>query len=104
MPVDMTSAETLNETESAGFAQWFQALLRRLFGGAETAAPTSVEPGAKADHGQTDDNFVVAPGGYHIRVPQMSDLTQSGDEVLPDVREGLNLLPPLPMVVLELLK
>jgi putative nucleotidyltransferase with HDIG domain len=104
MPVDTTSTQTLNETESAGFAQWFQALLRRLFGGAESGTASIAAPGGTADQHQTDDSFIVAPGGYRIRVPQMGDLTHSVDEVLPDVREGLNLLPPLPMVVLELLK
>jgi len=104
MAVDMTSTDSMNETESAGFAQWFQALLRRLFGGGETGSAPQAETGATGDKGQADDNFVIAPGGYRIRVPQVSDLTHSVDEVLPDVREGLNLLPPLPMVVLELLK
>jgi putative nucleotidyltransferase with HDIG domain len=104
MAVDMTSTDSVNETESAGFAQWFQALLRRLFGGGETGSAPQAAAGATVDKGQTDDSFVVAPGGYRIRVPQMSDLTHSVDEVLPDVREGLHLLPPLPMVVLELLK
>jgi putative nucleotidyltransferase with HDIG domain len=49
-------------------------------------------------------SFVVAPGGYKIRVPRKDDVHTSIGEMMPSIKEGLNLVPPLPHVVAELLK
>jgi len=100
------STDTLTEAQSAGFAQWLSALLKRLFG-TSAAAPATSEPVSTPRaiaQAKEDGEFVVAPGGYKIRIPHADDMSASVGEVLPEVRQGLNLLPPLPMVVLELLK
>jgi putative nucleotidyltransferase with HDIG domain len=49
-------------------------------------------------------NFVVAPGGYRIRVPHPEDVHQSVHEMLPSVRQGLSVVPPLPQAVVRMLK
>ena len=56
-----------------------------------------------------DSDVVIAPCGFVIQKPKMSNGSRSVDtnqvdDILPEVREGLNLLPPLPTVVIELLK
>jgi putative nucleotidyltransferase with HDIG domain len=48
--------------------------------------------------------YVVAPGGYRIRVPQADTLHAKVGQMLPAVRKGLDLVPPLPHVVAELLR
>ena len=48
--------------------------------------------------------FVVAPGGYRVRLPQPDALSGKVGHMLPTVRQGLELVPPLPHVVAELLR
>jgi putative nucleotidyltransferase with HDIG domain len=104
MAGQLISTDTLTDTQPAGFAQWLSALLKRLFGGS-AAAPASAPIRSSSDTTDREEGeFVIAPGGYQIRIPHASDMTASVGEVLPEVRQGLNLLPPLPMVVIELLK
>jgi putative nucleotidyltransferase with HDIG domain len=55
------------------------------------------------DHG-TVEHFVVTPCGYRIRVPQTQDVSHSVGELLPEVRQSLAQIPPLPRVVVELLR
>ncbi len=106
MAGQLTGTENFVESQPAGFSQWLAALLKRLFGGGGSVSAPSAAPegSARSTAGEVEGDFVVAPGGYHIRVPHTGDLDHSVDEVLPEVRQGLNLLPPLPMVVLELLR
>ena len=49
------------------------------------------------------ETYVVAPGGYRIRVPRPQDADQLG-ELLPSVKQGLSVVPPLPDVVFQLLR
>jgi putative nucleotidyltransferase with HDIG domain len=105
MAGQLISTDTLIESQPAGFGQWLAALLKRLFGGGAAGpvdAPVSSSRTNSDD--KEDGEFVIAPGGYQIRIPHADDMTTSVGDVLPEVRQGLNLLPPLPMVVLELLK
>lgn len=106
MAGQLTGTENLGEVHSAGFSQWLSALLKRLFGGGapEPGSPSVVSASRSSEETEDEGDFVVAPGGYRIRVPHAGDLSESVGEVLPEVRQGLNLLPPLPMVVLELLR
>ena len=48
--------------------------------------------------------FVVAPGGYRIRVPRPDAATGKVGQMLPTVKKGMELVPPLPHVVAELLR
>jgi putative nucleotidyltransferase with HDIG domain len=57
---------------------------------------------APADHAEAQ--FVTAPGGYRIRVPNGSETDQNIRDMLPSVRDSLAQLPPLPYVVTELLR
>ena len=66
---------------------------------ASTGAPAGRQQGQ-----QGEGTFVVAPGGYRIRVPQADDLHESVGQMLPSLVEGLSLVPPLPAVVVQLLK
>lgn len=104
-----TSTPTNQSTVPPGGAfQWIRALLRRLFGApAETANPASSAAGTSSAGSSAD--VIIAPGGFRIQKPHLSETSanvdlDTFDDLLPDVREGLSLLPPLPTVVLELLR
>ena len=48
--------------------------------------------------------YVIAPGGYRVRVPAADANAGKVGQMLPAVRQGLDLVPPLPHVVAELLR
>ena len=106
-PTGIEAIVTLIEPPTTGSAlaedspSLFQSLMRRLFVPGTDADP--VDSTEEPAH-ETDGAFVIAPGGYRIRVPQPDDVHRSIGEMLPSVREGLNLLPPLPRTVTQLLK
>ncbi len=105
--VDTTNLAAVRTTD-AGFFSWIGALFVRLLGLAGESPRAQARPAADqvtdSSMEQSDDTFVVAPGGYQIRVPHPSDVGHSVGDMLPSVREGLSLLPPLPTVVVELLR
>ncbi len=83
---------------------WLVALLKKIFLAPPKTrddAPVSSEPKTVQIGGGT---FVVAPGGYRIRVPKKDDIHNSIGDMMPSIKEGLNLVPPLPHVVAQLLK
>jgi putative nucleotidyltransferase with HDIG domain len=68
---------------------------------------------ATTDHTDSDESaseppaeaqYVMAPGGYQIRVPNSNDTDRNIRDMLPSVRDSLDQLPPLPYVVTELLR
>ncbi|MGA2583150.1 MAG: HDOD domain-containing protein [Tepidisphaeraceae bacterium] len=100
-----SSARPIAGNHSGGLLDWITNLIRRMFGDpAETSSTTSSNGAALTNHKGSDSDIIIAPGGYQIRRPGSTDSTNSLDNLLPDVREGLHLLPPLPTVVLELMK
>ena len=90
----------LDPTPNAGIWTRFRAMLRRWFALPEGASvgDFTLEPT------EEEGSFVVAPCGYRIRVPRADGVHFSVGEILPSVREGLMLVPPLPHTVVELLK
>lgn len=98
------TAETTSPAR--GPLAWLAELLRSVFGGASTASAVfEVRHDLPAGDGLAAGGaYVVAPGGYRIRVPEPADLHRSINDLLPNVRAGLNLIPPLPHVVTELLR
>ena len=98
-------------TRPAGPLAWVAALVRWMFAppppprraAALTAAGLAARAtgiGGEDAHGA----FVVAPGGYRIRLPQPEAMAGKVGQMLPAVRKGLELVPPLPHVVAELLR
>jgi putative nucleotidyltransferase with HDIG domain len=96
-----------------GFLEWVRNLIQSLFGSpAEPPTPVDAKPAhaIPANSAQKEGEVIIAPGGFIIHKPKMGgDGEQAVDtneveNILPDVRQGLNLLPPLPTVVIELLK
>ena len=91
--------------ESNSVFGWLFAMIKGLF-----VAPSAPQPGVAADSSEpqveqsSGSSFVVAPGGYRIRVPKTDDIHQSIGDMMPKIKEGLNLVPPLPHVVGQLLK
>ncbi len=82
--------------------------LLRLFGVTRSKGGKATQ-GAGIDGAATEDDvdngpFVVAPGGYRIHVPQSTDVNHCIGDMLPSVRDGLSILPPLPKVVTDLLR
>jgi putative nucleotidyltransferase with HDIG domain len=77
------------------------AFLRRMLGGQPVTTTTSEKFEAAP---QDNAMYVIAPGGYRIRVPQTGDMGDRVGELIPEVRAGLALLPPLPHVVTEILR
>jgi putative nucleotidyltransferase with HDIG domain len=91
----------LPQTQPTTFG-WLVALLKKIFLAPPKEAPgTSTEPPVVQIGSGT---FVVAPGGYKIRVPKKDDVHTSIGDMMPSIKEGLNLVPPLPHVVAQLLK
>ena len=82
---------------------WIVAMLKKFFLTPEAikAAETRTEP-VVVQAGSS--SYVVAPGGYRIRVPKVDDVHSSIGDMMPSIKEGLNLVPPLPHVVAQLLK
>jgi putative nucleotidyltransferase with HDIG domain len=94
-----------SHAQPTSFADWLRTFFRRLFG---TPTPATALTGSSFISDNLAD-IIIAPGGFAIRKPQMSDASSSVDvnsfdDLVPSVRDGLKLLPPLPTVVLELLK
>lgn len=52
----------------------------------------------------TFEEYIVTPCGYRIRVPHADEVSHSVGEMLPNVRDCLAQVPPLPQVVIELLR
>jgi putative nucleotidyltransferase with HDIG domain len=102
-----SSPATTTRTQPTSFANWLRGILRRLFG-----TPAPAPAGASVGSSFVEENLadiVIAPGGFAIRKPQLADASSSVDvnsfeDLVPSVRDGLKLLPPLPTIVLELLK
>jgi putative nucleotidyltransferase with HDIG domain len=81
------------------------AAFKRMFSGSpgnkRAAATALTEPLVEQTN---SSSYVVAPGGYRIRVPKADDVHSSIGDMMPSIKEGLNLIPPLPHVVAQLLK
>jgi putative nucleotidyltransferase with HDIG domain len=92
------------QAEASGFLERLSTLLRRLTGGGATVETQAHRAVGTTDTEESPQEFIVAPGGYRIRVPRLTDMPDSVGEALPEVRQGLELLPPLPAVVTELLR
>lgn len=95
------------EAEPANSGNWLWNLILSMFGLAPNPGndPALVEDQElPITHEDAEGAYVLAPCGYRIRVPDPADVGHSVGEMLPCVREGLNLLPPLPTVVVELLR
>ncbi len=90
---------------SIGFIDWLMALLGMGASGpangrldlSQTVTEVNPELG-------TIEHYVVTPYGYRIRVPQPADVSHSVGEMLPEVRQSLAQIPPLPRVVIELMR
>jgi putative nucleotidyltransferase with HDIG domain len=101
--------------QPASFFDWLRTLLRRLLIGTETevAAPDDASESVAAStvnpSPEAEEDVIIAPGGFRIQRPKTQcnvadvDVT-SFDALDPEVRKDLSLLPPLPAVVMELLK
>jgi len=81
---------------------WFVAMLRRFFLTPQANKPEASDEPVVVQAGSS--SYVVAPGGYRIRVPKADDIHSSIGDMMPSIKEGLNLIPPLPHVVGQLLK
>ena len=99
--------QTAQPVEARGFLAW---LRRLLFGDPvtrsveTTVAEMNADQTATASSAEAPATYVTAPGGYRIRIPQPDDVHHGIDAMIPSVRDGLSLIPPLPHVVTELLR
>lgn len=96
------------DSSTPGFVDWLRGIFARILGGGATVVnKTSTETDAPETE-EAKGEFVVAPGGYRIRIPTREvvdqTLEQSIGNILPGVRDALATVPPLPHVVIELLK
>jgi putative nucleotidyltransferase with HDIG domain len=81
----------------------FWELLLRFFGLAGAATVEIADAATEAEQA-APERIVIAPGGYRIRVPQPTDVNQDVGDMLPSVRQGLSVVPPLPKIVIDLLQ
>lgn len=80
----------------------FMGRLKKFFVPARTPVAGS---GEQPRQGQTASGpVVVDPGGHRNRGRRKDDITDSIGEMMPQIKEGLTLVPPLPHVVTQLLK
>ncbi len=95
-------------TPAPGLWGWIATLVRRWFAdGPAPAARTAAGLASRATGIGGEDAqgaYIVAPGGYRIRVPRADTLHAKVGQMLPAVKQGLDLVPPLPHVVAELLR
>lgn len=96
------------EPATPGFFERLIRVLSHLFGGgnrpsANVTISGRLEPIAPLETPEPEE-FIIAPCGYPISVPKASDFSHSVSDILPSVRQGLSLLPPLPTVAMELLR
>jgi putative nucleotidyltransferase with HDIG domain len=116
----MTTTESTtseqNQVQPAGFFDWLRDLFHRFLVGTgleieptEELPQTSDAPSAEYSTPEAEEDVIIAPGGFRIQRPKTQcnvndvDVT-SFDALDPEVRKDLSLLPPLPAVVMELLK
>jgi putative nucleotidyltransferase with HDIG domain len=100
-PSQLGSDRILPQSPTTPFG-WLVAILKKIFlAPPKTGQTASTEPRTEQIGSGT---FVVAPGGYRIRVPKSDDVHDSIGDMMPSIKEGLNLVPPLPHVVAQLLK
>ncbi len=105
MTVSNPTNSGLISAPAAGPFGWLLGLLRKLFVGPSTPRSASETfSSAITDSDSDEGSYVVAPGGYRIRVPKANDVSNSITDMIPSVKAGLNLVPPLPHVVAQLLK
>ena len=80
--------------------------LLRLFGASKSNSTTAAAGSTFLEDGAPEDDgpYVIAPGGYRIHIPQSTDVNHCVGDMLPSVRDGLSILPPLPKVVTDLLR
>jgi putative nucleotidyltransferase with HDIG domain len=114
-----TTDTTTSEQEQAqpqSFFEWLRGLLHRFLvqTGLEVE-PSMEEPESVAASGEenpaaeAEEDIIIAPGGFRIQRPKTQSIAinvdvTSFDALDPEVRKDLSLLPPLPAVVMELLK
>lgn len=89
---------------SIGFIDWLCALLGLRSSSAVGSFDTSQTVTEVNPDLGTVEQYVVTPCGYRIRVPQPADVSHSVGEMLPEVRQSLEQIPPLPRVVVELMR
>jgi putative nucleotidyltransferase with HDIG domain len=98
-PLATKDSPSSSPTSSGGLGSLF----RKMFRGSRSDEAT-VAADEPLDVQSGNGSFVVAPGGYRIRVPQSDDVNSSIGEMMPSIKAGLALIPPLPHVVTQLLK
>jgi putative nucleotidyltransferase with HDIG domain len=84
-----------------GFLDWLRGIFAKLGSGSSSASALSStgRAGTRADSVE----FVIAPGGYRVRVPG-KDAERSADQAIPVIQDALAAVPALPHVVLGLIK
>lgn len=101
--VDQPQLKT-NQTD-ANFLTKLAAIFRALFGSSTVASRSTRFESSDMIREETEEgSFIVAPCGYRVRVPQAAESHSSLGEMVSNVRDGLAIVPPLPSVVIELMK
>jgi putative nucleotidyltransferase with HDIG domain len=106
---DPTQSSTTVPPRAAGPWAWLLDLVRSWFAAPAmpTTALTSAGMAARLTGLGGEDAegaYVVAPGGYRIRVPRPDAVSGKVGQMLPSVKKGMELVPPLPHVVADLLR
>jgi putative nucleotidyltransferase with HDIG domain len=109
---DTSTAEEQASTSTVqrgGLRGW----MRRIFGAPSTPSTNYTQPivtqetyhAAETQPAATSDEpqYVVAPGGYRIRIPQKDGVHHGIGEMLPKVKDAMSLIPPFPQLLVSLL-
>ncbi len=82
-----TAAATVESKKSglvSAIGRWFRGVFGSSDGGQAAVATASSRP----TQGELTAQFIIAPGGFQIRLPSDSDVPDSLGELLPEVRRG----------------
>jgi putative nucleotidyltransferase with HDIG domain len=104
----MSAPDTINAPEQTAQKSGVGGWMRRFFTTESATSKTSTEvieapPEASVAQEDDDSQFVVAPGGYHIRLPDTGEVHHGIGEMLPQVKDAMALIPPFPQLLISLL-
>jgi len=112
----MSVHDTINDAEpasatpvqSGGVRGWMRRFLTTTSAPSNSRRESEETPAQVHDAGPVagsdEPQYVVAPGGYRIRLPDSGEVHHGIGEMLPQVKDAMALIPPFPQLLVSLLK
>ncbi len=104
----MSAQDTINAPEQTAQKSGVGGWMRKFFTTESVPSKNTTavvdEPPQPLVPAVDDRECVVAPGGYHIRLPDSGEVHHGIGEMLPQVKDAMALIPPFPQLLISLLK